>query len=362
MSEQEKDDALHFRRNESPEPPDGAGMGQRTSHAEGGTPMRARDTEPGLQATNDASRRTTTPGIAPRPPTVDDEVTDPGFRPESVREIAELRTLLLEDGLDELATAAKATLMMPERPDSDGARNARYAGEGAPARAAKVTMPTGEVLLEPEDEAPKSRPPQEVVGLMRDPVGPEESGPRVRSEGREVPSGSVDLGMAVEPPRAARRDMMTAPSGRKIEIEEKREFFARATTRLLLGLAAGALLLMLGFAYYRVFQELPVKGAASASSSVTVQTSVALPAPSVAVVYAVEPSVPVASAKPHGTGSAKSHLGPRASALTAPTIPPPSVKPAVSASTAQVAPTLAVPTSPNSQAAPITVPSGLKPF
>ena len=259
---------------------------------------------------------------------------------------SKLRTLLLEDGLDELATAAKATLMMPERPDSDGARNARYAGEGAPARAAKVTMPTGEVLLEPEDEAPKSRPPQEVVGLMRDPVGPEESGPRVRSEGREVPSGSVDLGMAVEPPRAARRDMMTAPSGRKIEIEEKREFFARATTRLLLGLAAGALLLMLGFAYYRVFQELPVKGAASASSSVMVAASTLttnattppVPAPTLTPQATVVATAPMATASASGSirkdgPKHAPHLPPGASkpegvpAAASATVPPP--KPSV---------------------------------
>ena len=276
---------------------------------------------------------------------------------------SKLRTVLLEDGLDELATAAKSTLMMPERRDSDGARNARYAGEAVPARAAKVTMPTGEVLLEPEDEAPRSRPPEEVVGLMRDPVDPEESGLRARSEGREVPSGSVDLGMAVEPSRAGRRDLITAPSGRKIEIEEKRHFLAKARNRLLLGLLAGGLVLMLGFAYYRVLQDLPVKGAASGASAVSVQTSVASPGSSVAVVYAVEPSVPAASAKPHGTGSAaKSALAPHASALAGATIPVASVKPAASATTAPVAPTQPVPTLPNSQAAPTTVPSGLKPF
>jgi hypothetical protein len=285
---------------------------------------------------------------------VDDEATDPAFRPESVREIAELRTVLLEDGLDELATAAKATLMMPERRDSDGARNARYAGEAVPARAAKVTMPTGEVLLEPEDEAPRSRPPEEVVGLMRDPVDPEESGLRARSDAREVPSGSVDLGMAVEPSRASRRDLITAPSGRKIEIEEKRHFLAKARNRLLLGLLAGGLVLMLGFAYYRALEAIPVKGAASRASAVLVQT-VATPsarsAPSVAVVYAVEPSVPVASVKPHGTGpAAKSSLAPPASVL-APTIPVASVQPAVSAKAAPLAPS-----------PPSTVPSARLPF
>ena len=226
---------------------------------------------------------------------------------------SKLRTVLLEDGLDELATAAKSTLMMPERRDSDGARNARYAGEAVPARAAKVTMPTGEVLLEPEEEAPRSRPPEEVVGLMRDPVDPEDSGLRARSEGREVPSGSVDLGMAVEPSRGSRRDLITAPSGRKIEIEEKRHFLAKARNRLLLGLLAGGLVLMLGFAYYRVLQDLPVKGAASGASAVSVQTSAASPFTTNAPTnVSANPGVPsVAATAPLGATSASGHDGPK---------------------------------------------------
>ena len=215
--------------------------------------MKPRNTKTGPSDT-DPSRNVTTPGIGAWP--TDDDPTDPAFRPESVREIAELRSILLDDGLAELETAAKAVLM-PERRDSDGARSARYAGEGVPARAANVTVPTGEVLVAPEHQGPRSRPPEEVVGRMRDLAVPESS---ARSKGREVPSGSVHLGMAIDPPRASRRDLDTAPSGRKIELEVKRQFVLGAAKRLLRGLLVAAVVTSFGVAYWRFLQNLPAKG------------------------------------------------------------------------------------------------------
>lgn len=222
--------------------------------------MKPRHTKPGLSDT-EPSRNVTTPGIGAWPAD-DDDPTDPAFRPESVREIAELRSILLDDGLDELETAAKEVLM-PSRRDSDGARSARYAGAGVPARAANVTVPTGEVLVAPEDAGPRSRPPEEVVGRMRDGVRPESS---ARSEGREVPSGSVHLGMALDRPRTARKDVDTAPSGRKLELEVKRQFVLGTAKRILRGLLVAAVVTSFGVAYWRFLQNLPAKGDSKASA------------------------------------------------------------------------------------------------
>ncbi len=220
--------------------------------------MKSRDTLP--DSRSEASRNATNPGIAPRADR-DEEVTEPGFRPDSVREVPELRAILVDDGLDELAAAAKATCAMPERPDSDGARNARYATEGRPARAANVTMPTGDVVLEPTEASPSSKPPEEVVGLMRDPIREGESAepsadePRgVREmremremrevrEVREVPSERVDMGMAVETVMPSRRDIVTSPSARLIEQREGRSRVAA----LLAGIGVTVICGVVGF-------------------------------------------------------------------------------------------------------------------
>jgi hypothetical protein len=264
--------------------------------------MKSRDTKPGLSDT-EPSRNVTTPGIGAWP--TDDDPTDPAFRPESVREIAELRSILLDDDLDDLETAANDVLI-PERRDSDGARSARYAGAGVPARAANVTVPTGDVVVAPEDEGPRSQPPEEVVGRMRDPApqgslaesGPESS---ARSEGREVPSGSVHLGMALDPPRASRKDVDTAPSGRKIELEVKRQFVLGAAKRLLRGLLVAAVVTSFGVAYWRFLQNLPAKGNSKPSA-----VSVAPPPAETSVLGPTSATMVVAPVSVGGTASSAS--------------------------------------------------------
>ena len=275
--------------------------------------MKSHDTLPDPPS-SEASRKATKPGIAPRADR-DQEVTEPGFRPDSVRGVPELRAVLVDDGLDELAVAAKATLMMPERADSDGARNARYATEGRPARAEQVTIPTGDVLVEPVAEPPPSKPPEEVVGLMRDSIpepAPHES--PSAPEARELPSGKVDMGMAVETSMSSRRDVVTAPSARLVEEREGR---SRAAY-FLVGIGVTVLLLVIGFGF--ILREPRAAGTSTVAPAhpdppavrppvPIVGTSLASPRPPVVVspVGTVPYDTSPATTSPHGLARPPSH-------------------------------------------------------
>lgn len=254
--------------------------------------MKSRDTKPGPLAMDNLSQKTTTPGVTPRPPTADD-LTDPSVSPNTLRESDEQRAaggslgdtlpdrapglgdtvpdrVVEPDALDELALAAKVTIMMPERPDSAGARNARYATEGRPARSAMVTVPTGEVLIEPMNDGPGS--PLEVIGLLRDSVPTDDAGPDVR----DVPSGDVELGMSVESPRRSRQDALTAPSARLVE---KREHRKKGGLLMLAGIGAATLLLVVWFVVWMGWGSKPnststgTEPLPTTPTSVTAQTS-----------------------------------------------------------------------------------------
>lgn len=397
--------------------------------------MKSRDTRPGAVALDAASRRPTTPGVTPRPPTVDDDATVPrrdlglgrspmsdplgsqpllgaaleaslggdtspgpspsslgdtapdaprdlaattpgGARdlaattPEGARDLAAttpggardlaattpesrspfsaaraleatplpFRAVVdphfgdtapspqpaIDDALDALAAAAKKTDMIPERADSDGARNARFATEGRPARAVKMTMPTGEVLVDPE------------------------------VQGADPPSAENEVeGMAVErSPR--RRALPTAPSGRVLELEDRREYRREGVRGIVAGisiaLALLAILLVGTLIYTRKPADEPVaSGAPSASTAASIPAPsmaavIPPPAPSAVVVSPVPSAAPiveptVAAHGPHGQPKAHPSAAPNKPApsataaappVPAPVPPPPASAPASS--------------------------------
>lgn len=162
------------------------------------------------------SRKPTTPGLAPRPPTVLDE---PGGRSALAR-----RNEHEVGALDELEKLAKATPVMPERASSDGAKNARYAAEGRPAQVAKVTMPTGEVLIEPLAAAQGAR--------IYDTI-PEGPPPGVEVDARDESE-----------PRADKPERVYLPTAPSVRVQEKRAKMDRATKGFL-GVGVGLVLVVL---------------------------------------------------------------------------------------------------------------------
>jgi hypothetical protein len=161
--------------------------------------MKQRHTQP--MAPEAKVEKTTDPGITPRPPTADHDDERPSqTRRRRAADTEPMAPPGLDDDLDDLANAALATPAIPERPDSDGARVARYAAEGKPMKAVAVTVPTGEVLVEPTNE-PTSTP-------------------------EATPDG----------PMVSRRDVVTGPSSRAVEAA--RAEAERRRTRNALVLAA----------------------------------------------------------------------------------------------------------------------------
>jgi hypothetical protein len=173
------------------------------------------------------SRKPTTPGLAPRPPTVLDE---PGARSALAR-----RNDHEAGALDELAQLAKATPVMPERSSSDGAKNARYAAEGRPAQVAKVTMPTGEVLVEPLAAAQGVR--------IYDTV-PEGPPPGVEIEARDEGDRESDEAE----PRPDKPERVYLPTAPSVRVQEKRAKMDRATKGFL-GVGVGLVLVVLAVGF-----------------------------------------------------------------------------------------------------------------
>ncbi len=173
------------------------------------------------------SRKPTTPGLAPRPPTVLDE---PGARSALAR-----RNDHEAGALDELAQLAKATPVMPERSSSDGAKNARYAAEGRPAQVAKVTMPTGEVLVEPLAAAQGVR--------IYDTV-PEGPPPGVEIDARDEGDRESDEAE----PRPDKPERVYLPTAPSVRVQEKRVKMDRATKGFL-GVGVGLVLVVLAVGF-----------------------------------------------------------------------------------------------------------------
>lgn len=259
--------------------------------------MKAHDTRPGGVAV-DPGMKATRPGVTPRPPTADDEgtvprrileiarapVSDPlpsepllgaaltaslGSMGDTTpdgprREMPSASQLLAaceptpeapeaDAGIEELAVAAKVTPMIPERADSDGARNARFATEGAPARASNVTMPTGEVLVDPTAQDPRVEVNLEALGESR-------------------------------PRRVA---LPTVPSGHVLEREERKAYIWRTKQGLAAGISIALVLLaVVMLAAFGVADPKKPGGGA--------ETPVAAPQAAKSVVVAPLPSTPAA--------------------------------------------------------------------
>lgn len=176
--------------------------------------MKQRHTQP--MAPEAKVEKTTDPGITPRPPTADQDHERPSqTRRRRAADTEPMAPPGLDDDLDDLANAALATPAIPERPDSDGARVARYAAEGKPMKAVAVTVPTGEVLVEPTNE-PSSTP-------------------------EATPDG----------PMVSRRDVVTGPSSRAVEAARAEAERRRTRNALLLAaLVVGAIVavvLLIGY-------------------------------------------------------------------------------------------------------------------
>ena len=292
--------------------------------------MKAHDTRPGgIGVEAAASRKVTTPGVTPRPPTQDDEGTVPrrileiarkpgpvseplpsepllgaaltaslgsmgdtapdapfagkkgGFgdtTPEPRREMPSASELLAacaptpqapqaDAALEELAVAAKVTPMIPERADSDGARNARFATEGVPARAANVTMPTGEVLVDPSAQDPRVVVNLEALGESR-------------------------------PRRVA---LPTVPSGHVLEREEDQAYRWEQKRGLVAGISIAAALLAAALLAAIASGSKKVEPGAGANPVVATQVTTQPTAPHPVVTVATTPTAHVISPVPPGT-------------------------------------------------------------
>jgi len=205
---------------------------------------------------------------------------------------------------DELLDAARGTPAIPERPDSAGAKNARFSGgAGVPQRARDKTLPTGEVLIEPLPIA-------EV---------------RAHALATANPSREVDLEAFVRD--ADVRRAATVPSLRVREAEEAREGAARRRRRLV-GAVSGALMVTFGASvvYYFVNRNMGVSPLIAAAPSASSVPSAAPPP---------APPAPSVAASPSGLASAVvTPPGPSAGAPTVAAVPPRAVAP----SAATVAP------------------------
>lgn len=239
---------------------------------------------------------------------------------------------------DELLDAAKATPALPERPDSAGAKNARFSGRaGVPQRARDQTLPTGEVLVEPVPLAEA----------------------RAHALATANPSREVDLEAFVRD--AEVRRAVTVPALRVREAEEQRVRRHRG----LVGLASGALVAALLASAIYVFVNrnnrlTPVEPAA-ASASTPGLTSVVVPP-------AVAPSPPPSPSPSALTSAAAPSAAPTV-AVAAPTIavaspPRPAAPPVSAAPPASAAAPVPPPPPPRASVDPAPTPtsSKMRPF
>lgn len=227
-----------------------------------------------------------------------------------------------EGYFDELLDAAKDTPAVPERPDSGGAKSARFSGDaGVPQRSRDLTVPTGEVLVEP--------------------LTPAEA--RARALATANPSREVDLEAFVRNPEVRRA--VTVPSARVREAEVTGDRRRRA----LVGFASAALVaaILLGAIYLfvsknnKIAESDPALGAsltptpppssasvvpppqggpaalASAPATLTPPPTTP-PATPVAAVNTVAPVTPASPPRTAGLPTAPSVAPPVASAVAAP--------------------------------------------
>ena len=178
---------------------------------------------------------------------------------------------------DELLDAAKGTPAIPERPDSAGAKSARFSGgAGVPQRARDQTLPTGEVLVEP--------------------VPPAEA--RAHAQATANPSREVDLEAFVR--NAEVRRAATVPSLRLREAEEQQGRRRRGLVGLAAGAIVAAFLVSALYVYKNRNEGLAPSGAPAPSASVAVLappvTPPATPGPAAPAPSALAPSSPPPSA------------------------------------------------------------------